>query len=102
MALQAGSTGTYDDRLAAQAPAVQRPRRSAPMRREARLAYAILSPTLLVILPIRAASHEAATPRVRQIAAGADRCRAHLAGAPDPAGLGGPPYSRIVLVGRTS
>ncbi len=51
MALQADSTQAYRGGVLVEAPAVsRRPRSSPTLRREARLAYTILTPTLLVIL----------------------------------------------------
>ena len=51
MAVRADQSGTYRDGLLVGAPAVAaRRRRSLTLRREAALAYGILSPTLLVIL----------------------------------------------------
>jgi multiple sugar transport system permease protein len=51
MALRAEPTGTYEDRLLIRAPAVPAPGGLSPtLRREARLAYTILAPALLVIL----------------------------------------------------
>jgi len=51
VAISAGPTGTYQERiLLPRSAAVRRPRGSAPSRQEARLAYALLTPTLLVIL----------------------------------------------------
>jgi ABC-type sugar transport system permease subunit len=51
MALRADPTGTYQPGILVHAPALPGRRRASPaLRREARLAYAILTPTLLVIL----------------------------------------------------
>ncbi len=51
MALRADPTGTYQESILVRAPALPgRPRTSLILRREARLAYTILTPTLLVIL----------------------------------------------------
>jgi ABC-type sugar transport system permease subunit len=51
VALRAGPTGTYQQGILVHAPALPgRRRASLALRREARLAYAILAPTLLVIL----------------------------------------------------
>ena len=51
MALQANSTQTYRGNVLVEAPALpRRPRASLGLTREARLAYAILAPTLLVIV----------------------------------------------------
>ena len=50
MALPAGPTGAYSESILVRAPALPRPGMSLTLRREARLAYAILTPTLLVIL----------------------------------------------------
>ncbi|HEV8672646.1 MAG TPA: sugar ABC transporter permease [Methylomirabilota bacterium] len=50
MALPAGPAGTYSEGVLLRVPALPRPRTSLTLRREARLAYAILAPALLVIL----------------------------------------------------
>ena len=51
MALQADSTGTYRGTVLVEAPALpRRPPTLSSLTREARLAYTILTPTLLVIL----------------------------------------------------
>jgi multiple sugar transport system permease protein len=50
MAISAGPTGTYPDVLVERPAEVRRPRSSTSQRQEARLAYALLTPTLLVIL----------------------------------------------------
>ena len=50
MALRADPARTYQGGLAVEAPAPTGPRRSRALRREAQLAYAILTPTLLVVL----------------------------------------------------
>jgi multiple sugar transport system permease protein len=51
LALQTDSTGAYGGAVLIEAPAVpRRPRRSGRVGRETRLAYAVLAPTLLVIL----------------------------------------------------
>ena len=51
MALQADSTRTYPSGVLVEAPALaRRPGPSLNLRREARLAYAILTPTLLIVL----------------------------------------------------
>ena len=51
MALQANSTDVYRGGVLVEAPALPKgPKASLTLRREARLAYTILTPTLLVIL----------------------------------------------------
>jgi len=51
MALQANSTDAYRGSVLVEAPALRKgPKASSSLRREARLAYTILAPTLLVIL----------------------------------------------------
>ena len=50
MALPAGPAGTYSEDVLLRVPALPRRRMSLTLRREARLAYAILAPALLVIL----------------------------------------------------
>jgi multiple sugar transport system permease protein len=50
VAVKVDSTGTYAGGVVIQAPALPRRRRSLSLRREGRLAYAILTPTLLIIL----------------------------------------------------
>src|SRR5437879_2948398 len=50
MALRADPTGAYPEGILVAAPARRAARRSLTLRREARLAYLILSPTLIVVV----------------------------------------------------
>ncbi len=50
MALRADPTRAYQEDLVVEAPTPTRPRRSRALRREARLAYAILAPSFIVVL----------------------------------------------------